>query len=87
MRPARQAAIDREMERIKGAFGNNIASRCEDSEELIYSTCSLMIDFLRMNYAAINGNVPQQEAKAAFKIALDSVLIDYGLSTVIHEFQ
>lgn len=50
-----------------------------------YLTC-LTHDVMKMLFSIMSRNMPQQEAKAAYKIALDSVLLNYGLSVNIHEF-
>jgi hypothetical protein len=83
----RQQFIDKKMGSFKFKFLNDFISSCRDSEEAVYATCSLTQDFMQMLFKAVNSKVPQQEAKAAFKIALDSVLLDYGMSVAIHEFK
>jgi hypothetical protein len=39
-----------------------------------------------MLYSIISKSMDSQQAKAAFKVAIDTVLLDHGMSVVIHEF-
>lgn len=82
----RQQKIDKAIASFRFKFTTEIISSCKTTEEAIYATTCLTHDFTQMLYKAIHRNVPLQEAKAAFKIALDSVLLDYGMSIAIHEF-
>lgn len=59
---------------------------CQDLEDGTYYLCGLNADIMRMLYSIISRNMPAQEAKAAFKITLDSVLVAHGMSVEIHEF-
>jgi hypothetical protein len=59
---------------------------CADLEDGSYYLCGLTQDIMRMLYSIISRNMPAQEAKATFKIAIDAVLISHGMSVNIHEF-
>lgn len=83
----RQQKIDKAMSNFKFKFVTDLISSCKDNEEAIYITCSLAHDWMQMLYKAINANAPAAEAQAAFKIALDSVLLDMGMSIQIHQMK
>lgn len=87
MRESRQIELDVRMEKNKEAFLKYILGNCQDKQEAVYVTCSLALDYMRMHFKAIQNCVPQQEAKAAFKIAMDAFLVEYGMSVAIHEFE
>lgn len=84
---SRQHQIDYRIEKNKEAFLKIILSNCKSSEESVYATCALALDYMRMHYKALSACVPQQEAKAAFKITLDTFLCEYGMSVRVHEFE
>jgi len=86
MNPHRQHELDIRMENNKNAFLRGILGYCKTTEESVYVTCSLALDYMRMHYKAISHVADQQQAKAAFKVAMDALLVEYGMSVVIHEF-
>lgn len=59
---------------------------CVDTSDGTYFLGSMTHDLMRMSFSIISRNAPRQEAKSAFKILMDEVLLDYGMSVVIHEF-
>ena len=87
MNSSRIIILDRAVDSIKQRFMKEVLSKCIDKNEGAYVLCALMHDFMNMTYSAISQECESQEAKAAFKIALDQVLIEYGLSVAIHEFK
>jgi hypothetical protein len=64
----------------------NLANHCTDVNDGSYYLCSLTHDSMRMLYSIISKNMESAQAKAAFKVAMDTVLLDYGMSVAIHEF-
>lgn len=82
----RQYVIDKSLGQMKAYFLQHVIATSKEKDEAVYATCCLMLDFALMHYKAIKNCVPQQEAKAAFKISLDSLLVEHGMSVAIHEF-
>jgi len=82
----RQRTIELNLRRVEERV-NTILAKCETKEEASFAICALAQDMIRKFYFCVNTFLGQQEAKAAFKIALDCVLLDYGMSVVIHEFK
>lgn len=66
---------------------SNLAKKCNTTEEGVYYLCSLTQDLLKMLYSIINSGTSPQEAKAVYKVALDTVLLEYGMSVAIQEFK
>ncbi len=63
-----------------------LQKECVDISDGAYYLTGLTHDTMRMLYSIMSRNMTSQEAKAAFKVAIDTVLLDYGLSVAIHEF-
>jgi len=64
----------------------NLAKECNTTEEGVYYLCSLTQDLLKMLYSIINSGMSPQETKAVFKVAIDTVILEHGMSVQIHEF-
>lgn len=86
MNPKRQNEIDNTLNKLLYQFNDKIISRCTNTEEATYALCVFNHHMMAMLFKVINANMPLQEAKAAYKVALDTVLLDYGMSVAIHEF-
>lgn len=86
MNPEKQHFLDKRITKHYLHFLKEVFEPCKSTEEGVYVCCATAQDRIRMLYKAINSAVPAQEAKAALKIALDTVLLDYGMSVQIHEF-
>lgn len=82
----RQQHIDKMLSGFKFKFVSDLIGSSKTTQEAVYLTCAITHDMTRMLYKAIHKNIDEQSAKAAFKIALDTVLLDYGMSIQIHEF-
>lgn len=78
------------LDKIIKKFGNQILKvlhkDCVDTSDGTYFLGCMTHDLMRMSFSIISRNAQKQEAKAAFKILMDEVLLDYGMSVVIHEF-
>lgn len=78
--------MDALLEHQKNFILKVLQKECQDIGDGTYYLTSLTHDILRMLMSIMNRNMPQQEAKAAYKVALDTVIADFGLSVMIHEF-
>jgi hypothetical protein len=83
---AKTLHLDKLVKRQCDTILRTLRMDCVDVEDGTYYLCCLTHDVLKMLYSIIHRNMPVQEAKAAIKVALDDVLINYGLSVQIHEF-
>lgn len=83
----REEKVDRLINRTKTQMLNTLAKDCEDTFEGGYYLTGMTQDTIRMMFSIIKQNTEShQHAKAALKVVLDTVLLDYGMSSVIHEF-
>lgn len=83
---ANQARIDALVKKQGETILKTLRVNCINLGDGTYYLCSLTHDVMRMLYSIISRNMTSQEAKSAFKVALDDVLVAYGLSVQIHEF-
>jgi hypothetical protein len=83
---ASQQRLDKLLQQHGDIVLKNLAKACVDVNDGTYYLCGLTHDTMRMLYSIINKNMDNQQAKAAFKVAIDTVLLDYGMSVAIHEF-
>jgi len=81
-----QAKLDMIINRHGQVILSNLANVCQDKEQGTYYLCSLTQDLLKMLYSIINSAMSPQEAKAVFKVAVDTVIMEHGMSIQIHEF-
>jgi hypothetical protein len=86
MNPDRQRTIELTLRKLEERV-NTLLTKCDSKEEATFAICALAQDMIRKFYFCVNTFIGQQEAKAAIKVALDCVLLDYGMSVVIHEFK
>ncbi|CAB4240830.1 hypothetical protein UFOVP23_24 [uncultured Caudovirales phage] len=86
MTPTRQQVIDKSVNQILHALNDKIIVRCGNTEEATYALCCFTHHMVDMLFKVINANMPAQEAKCAFKVAIDTALLDIGMSVAIHEF-
>lgn len=63
-----------------------VISCASDNNEMAYILTSFTQDWVRLSMMNLNNQLPSQEAKAAMKVILDTVLLDYGLHVRIDEF-
>lgn len=83
----RQNELDIRIKNNLNYFLKHILSNCRGSEEAVYATCSLMLDFMRLHMKALQANLPTQEAKAAFKVGVDAFVVEQGMALKIFEFE
>lgn len=81
-----QKKLDEILQKQGGYVLRILAQTCDDTEDGTYYLCSLMHDSMKMFYSILSRNLDSQQAKAAFKVAIDSVLLEKGMSVQIHEF-
>lgn len=83
----RQDEFDKRIRKHHTNYLKAIINNTKGLEEATYVNCIMAQDHMRMFILTLMRQLQPQEAKAAIKIALDTILMDYGMSTVIHEFQ
>lgn len=81
-----QKRLDKLLQRQGETVLRILSNDCVDISDGTYYLCGLTHDTLRMLYSIMKNNMTSQEAKAAYKVALDSVIMDFGMSVQIHEF-
>lgn len=81
-----QIHIDKIIKKMGNQILKTLHRDCITTADGTYFLGSMTHDLMRMSFSIISRNAPRQEAKAAFKILMDEVLLDYGMSVVIHEF-
>ena len=86
MNSERQTFLESKILKNEEYFLTHVFGNCKELEEAVYVCCRTAQDRTRMLYKAIKSEVPPHEAKAAFKWAMDEVLMDYGMSVAISEF-
>jgi len=81
-----QTHLDKLVKKQANLILRTLRYDCIDIGDGTYYLCSLTHDVLKMLYSLIHRNMSAAEAKATYKVALDEVLVNYGLSVQIHEF-
>lgn len=84
--PPNKPLIDKALKRQGGEILRALKYDCVNVSDGTYYLCALTQDCMKMLHSIINRNMSKQEAKAVFKVALDDVLLNYGMSVAIHEF-
>lgn len=80
------AIIEQRLKRHTEWFFTHVVNHCKTTEQATYALCASTHDMLHMFWRVLNKNLPTQEAKAAFKVALDTAILSQGMSVQIHEF-
>ena len=82
----RQLEFDKRIKRHHTNFLKNIINNTMGLEEATYCNCLMAQDHMRMFMLTVLRQLHQQEARAAIKVAFDTVLVEFGLSIAIPEF-
>lgn len=79
--------IEYKLNKIDSFIFTNLINQITDTEQMSYVLTRLTQDYLRMTHFHLTKNMPSQEAKAAMKVILDTVLMSYGMHVRIDEFE
>lgn len=82
----RTQLLNKKLKRLQNEFVDTVFCKCRDGNEGAYVLTVLMQDYIKMLMMHLVRFLPRQEAKATMKVALDTILMDYGMHVKIEEF-
>lgn len=80
-----RAYLDKKLDERNKEILNVLANPMVNLEDAAYFITALVQDQLKMYFSLLSRSVEAHEAKAAFKVALDCVIFQYGMSVQIHD--